>query len=69
MSRQVTHSTSIGFFRKTEKQRASDTAMRLIAEGYVNVHIEIEWTSWMNAPALGPYVGFWVQGELESEVP
>lgn len=53
---------SIGLFRKDQKAQVSDMAMRLIEKGYINVHIEILWTSEYNARALGPYVGFYANG-------
>ncbi len=51
---------SVGLYRKDQKEQASAMADRMVAEGKLDVYIEILWTSEYNARVLGPYTGFYV---------
>ena len=49
---------SVGLFKASEKERASEYAMKMIEEGKPNVYVEILWRQ-ANLHH-GPYVGFYV---------
>jgi len=48
---------SVGLFKSNERDKASERAMDMIAEGHQNVHVEILWREYNLH--LGPYVGFY----------